>query len=68
MCRKSSPAGGKVILFSDQRGIDRLGTKAITIELPAVDPFVAPILYGHSGAIAGLPRRGGQGDGCRSAA
>jgi glucosamine--fructose-6-phosphate aminotransferase (isomerizing) len=38
--------GGKVILLSDKAGIDRLGkiSRAV-IELPAVDPFVAPILY-----------------------
>lgn len=38
--------GGKVIFFSDARGIEHL--KHIsheTIELPAVDPFVAPLLY-----------------------
>ncbi|MBI3706604.1 MAG: glutamine--fructose-6-phosphate transaminase (isomerizing) [Proteobacteria bacterium] len=38
--------GGKVILLSDKAGIDRLGKISRTvIELPAVDPFVAPILY-----------------------
>jgi glucosamine--fructose-6-phosphate aminotransferase (isomerizing) len=38
--------GGKVIFLSDKRGIERLGGKAAyTIELPEVDPFVAPILY-----------------------
>jgi glucosamine--fructose-6-phosphate aminotransferase (isomerizing) len=37
---------GRVILLSDRKGIDKLGDKAIaTIELPEVDPFVAPILY-----------------------
>ncbi len=37
--------GGRVIFISDGRGVDRLGTKAVTVEMPAVDPFVAPILY-----------------------
>jgi len=38
--------GGKVIFLSDRPGIDRLGGKAMaSIELPLVDPFVAPILY-----------------------
>jgi glucosamine--fructose-6-phosphate aminotransferase (isomerizing) len=38
--------GGKVILLSDRRGLDRIGKLAsATIELPEVDPFVAPILY-----------------------
>ena len=38
--------GGRVIFLSDKAGIDRLGDlAAATLELPAVDPFVAPILY-----------------------
>ena len=38
--------GGRVIFFSDQAGVDRLGeVAAATLALPAVDPFVAPILY-----------------------
>ncbi len=38
--------GGRVIFLSDAQGIDRLGDlAAATVELPAVDPFVAPILY-----------------------
>jgi glucosamine--fructose-6-phosphate aminotransferase (isomerizing) len=38
--------GGRVVLFSDRRGIEALGAQAWrTVELPAVDPFVAPILY-----------------------
>ena len=38
--------GGRVIFLSDKRGIERLGdVAAATVELPAVDPFVAPILY-----------------------
>ena len=38
--------GGKVLLISDKTGIAKLKDKATwTIEVPAVDPFVAPILY-----------------------
>ena len=38
--------GGRVIFLSDKKGIKALGGKAsFTIELPEVDPFVAPILY-----------------------
>ncbi|MEQ8356517.1 MAG: glutamine--fructose-6-phosphate transaminase (isomerizing) [Kiloniellaceae bacterium] len=38
--------GGKVILFSDAAGIAKAGDQAVhVVELPAVDPFVAPILY-----------------------
>lgn len=38
--------GGRVIFMSDAAGIAKLGDMAAaTIELPAVDPFVAPILY-----------------------
>ena len=38
--------GGRVIFLSDAKGIERLGEMAAaTVELPAVDPFVAPILY-----------------------
>ncbi len=38
--------GGRVIFLSDKEGIKRLGDlAATTIELPTVNPFVAPILY-----------------------
>ena len=40
--------GGKVIFLSDRAGIERMTAQAkpfATIELPTVDPFVAPILY-----------------------
>ena len=38
--------GGRVILISDKPGIERAGAGAeYTIELPEVDPFVAPLLY-----------------------
>ena len=38
--------GGRVIFLSDAAGIEKLGSMAAaTIELPSVDPFVAPILY-----------------------
>jgi len=37
---------GRVILLSDKAGCARLGAKVETcIEMPTVDPFVAPILY-----------------------
>lgn len=38
--------GGKVLLLSDKKGIAKLkDTATWTIEIPEVDPFVAPILY-----------------------
>jgi glucosamine--fructose-6-phosphate aminotransferase (isomerizing) len=38
--------GGRVIFLSDAAGIAKLGSMAAaTIEIPTVDPFVAPILY-----------------------
>ncbi len=38
--------GGRVVYLSDAKGIEAMGDKAwVTIELPTVDPFVAPILY-----------------------
>jgi glucosamine--fructose-6-phosphate aminotransferase (isomerizing) len=38
--------GGKVIFFSDATGIAKLGGDTLAaVELPTVDPFVAPILY-----------------------
>ena len=38
--------GGRVIFLSDAQGIKKLGDMAAaTIELPTVEPFVAPILY-----------------------
>jgi glucosamine--fructose-6-phosphate aminotransferase (isomerizing) len=38
--------GGKVIFFSDAAGIAKLGGDTLAaVELPTVDPFVAPILY-----------------------
>ena len=38
--------GGKVLFLADADGQKRLGKKAwATVELPKVDPFVAPILY-----------------------
>jgi glucosamine--fructose-6-phosphate aminotransferase (isomerizing) len=38
--------GGKVLLISDKAGIAKLKDQATwTIEIPEVDPFVAPILY-----------------------
>jgi glutamine---fructose-6-phosphate transaminase (isomerizing) len=38
--------GGKVVLLSDAQGLARVGDQAAhTVELPAADPFVSPILY-----------------------
>jgi glucosamine--fructose-6-phosphate aminotransferase (isomerizing) len=38
--------GGKVVLLSDQRGCEELARYVHTaVALPAVDPFVAPLLY-----------------------
>jgi len=38
--------GGRVIFFSDEKGVAKVGKDAAgKIALPAVDPFVAPILY-----------------------
>jgi len=38
--------GGKVVMISDRDGLARMkGRTAYTIEMPACDPFVAPILY-----------------------
>ena len=38
--------GGRVIFISDKKGIAALGDRAAaTIEIPEVDPFVAPLLY-----------------------
>jgi glucosamine--fructose-6-phosphate aminotransferase (isomerizing) len=44
--QEAAARGGQVIVFSDQDGAAKLkGIAAETIVLPAVDPFVAPILY-----------------------
>ncbi len=44
--QEAAARGGKIVLFSDRQGIERLGKLAWrSIELPAVDPFVAPLLY-----------------------
>lgn len=37
--------GGRVIFLSDKKGVARLGARAVTLVLPEVDAFVAPILY-----------------------
>ena len=38
--------GGRVILFSDAKGVKRIGDRAESaVALPDCDPFVAPILY-----------------------
>lgn len=38
--------GGKVILFSDAQGIEKIGSYArASVPMPAVDPFLSPIMY-----------------------
>jgi glucosamine--fructose-6-phosphate aminotransferase (isomerizing) len=38
--------GGKVIVFSDQEGLSRLGVKPYwSMALPKLHPMVAPLLY-----------------------
>ncbi|MEI7713267.1 MAG: glutamine--fructose-6-phosphate transaminase (isomerizing) [Rhodospirillales bacterium] len=44
--QEAAARGGQVIVFSDAEGAAKLkGISVETIVLPAVDPFVAPILY-----------------------
>jgi len=44
--QEAAARGGQVIVFSDAEGAAKLrGIAAETVVLPAVDPFVAPILY-----------------------
>jgi glucosamine--fructose-6-phosphate aminotransferase (isomerizing) len=44
--QEAAARGGQVVVFSDEAGAAKLrGIATETIVLPAVDPFVAPILY-----------------------
>ena len=44
--RQVAARGGRVVLLSDAAGIAAVGGDAeAAVEMPAVDPFVAPILY-----------------------
>jgi glutamine---fructose-6-phosphate transaminase (isomerizing) len=44
--QEAAARGGQVIVFSDEAGAAKLkGIATETVVLPAVDPFVAPILY-----------------------
>ena len=44
--QEAAARGGQVVVFSDEVGAAKLrGIATETIVLPAVDPFVAPILY-----------------------
>ncbi len=44
--QEAAARGGQVVVFSDAAGAARLrGIAVDTVTLPAVDPFVAPILY-----------------------
>ncbi len=43
---EAAARGGRVVLIADKTGIARLGAKARhVIEVPAADPFAAPIIY-----------------------
>ncbi|MCB1832371.1 MAG: SIS domain-containing protein, partial [Geminicoccaceae bacterium] len=44
--QEAAARGGRIVLLSDEKGVDRLGRFAWrSITLPEVDPFVMPILY-----------------------
>jgi glucosamine--fructose-6-phosphate aminotransferase (isomerizing) len=44
--QESMARKGKIILISDKRGLELAGDKVFArIEVPEVDPFVAPLLY-----------------------
>jgi len=44
--QEAQARGGRILVISDAAGIERLGPLSVgTIEMPAVDPFVSPILY-----------------------
>jgi glucosamine--fructose-6-phosphate aminotransferase (isomerizing) len=43
--QEATARGGRILVLSDEAGLKRLNTTANSIALPAVDPFVAPILY-----------------------
>jgi glucosamine--fructose-6-phosphate aminotransferase (isomerizing) len=56
------PAADRVILIADKAGIARLGAQAThVIEVPAADPFVAPIIYAVPVQLPRLSRRRRQG-------
>ncbi len=67
--QEAAARGGQVVVFSDAVGAAKLrGIAAETIVMPAIDPFVAPILYAIPGTVAGVSCCAAEGDGCRSAA
>ncbi|MDB5392654.1 MAG: glmS [Rhodospirillales bacterium] len=44
--QEAQARGGRILVVSDKAGIERLASLSVgTIEVPAVDPFVSPILY-----------------------
>jgi glucosamine--fructose-6-phosphate aminotransferase (isomerizing) len=44
--QEAQARGGRILVLSDKAGIERLSPLAVgTIEMPEIDPFVAPILY-----------------------
>ena len=69
--QEAAARGGQVIVFSDEAGAAKLkNIAAETVVLPAVDPFVAPILSGDPGAVArllcGCAERHGRGPAAQS--
>src|ERR1700761_2964387 len=44
--QEAQARGGRILVISDEAGIERLAPLSVgTIEMPAADPFVSPILY-----------------------
>ena len=44
--QEAAARGGKIVLISDGKGIDKMGDIATaSIALPEVDPFISPLLY-----------------------
>jgi glucosamine--fructose-6-phosphate aminotransferase (isomerizing) len=43
--QEATARGGRILVLSDEAGLKRLNITTNSIALPAVDPFVAPILY-----------------------
>jgi glucosamine--fructose-6-phosphate aminotransferase (isomerizing) len=44
--QEAQARGGRILVLSDKGGVERLGPLSVgTIEMPEVDPMVAPILY-----------------------
>ncbi len=44
--QEAAARGGKIVLISDKQGIQQAGdTPTATVEMPACDPFISPLLY-----------------------